>query len=279
MIITKTVPEISKHLNGKRNENRTIGFVPTMGALHKGHLSLINESQNKNDITVCSIYVNPTQFNNNEDFDNYPHTIEEDILLLENLKCDYLFLPTYEEMYPSKTNLSFNFGLLESVMEGKHRPGHFNGVALIVSKFFNIIRPDRAYFGQKDFQQLAIIRKLANDLSFGIKIISCPIIRENNGLAMSSRNERLTKNEREEASKIHKSLNLIKDLYHQKKSIQSIKKNIHEYFENTRIEVEYIEFADSSTLQPIEVADFDREIIVCIAVFLGNVRLIDNMIL
>ena len=248
MVIIKTITEANQILKQLKLQGKTIGLVPTMGALHQGHLSLINQSKNENNITICSIYVNPTQFNRSEDFDNYPNTISEDINLLEKINCTYLFLPDLKEMYPNKTILKFDFGSLESAMEGAHRPGHFNGVALIISKFFNIINPDNAYFGQKDYQQLAVVRQLTKDLFFNVKIRSCPTIREESGLAMSSRNKRLSKTDKIEAAKIYEALLLTKDMCKKNQPIENILDRVETLFDNTSIELEYLEIATQKLL-------------------------------
>lgn len=258
------------------NINSTIGFVPTMGALHNGHLSLIDKSKSENELTICSIFVNKEQFNNSEDFNKYPINTDVDIKLLEKNGCDILFLPTSDEIYSEKPIIKFDFGHLETTMEGAFRPGHFSGVALIVSKLFNIVNPNKAYFGQKDFQQLAIIKQLVKDLSFNIDIVSCPTIREQNGLAMSSRNLRLSKSEQGEAALIYKSLEMTKDLLI-KKPISEIKSELKNIFNNSNIDLEYLEIVDSNTLISINEYNIENETTICIAAHLGNVRLIDNI--
>lgn len=258
------------------NINSIIGFVPTMGALHDGHLSLIEKSKNENEFTICSIFVNKEQFNNSEDFNKYPINTDSDIKLLEQNGCDILFLPTSDEIYSEKPIIKFDFGYLETTMEGAFRPGHFSGVALIVSKLFNIVNPNKAYFGQKDFQQLAIIKQLVKDLSFNIGIVSCPIIREQNGLAMSSRNLRLSKKEQQEAGIIFKTLNITKDLLG-KKPIDEIKTEVVNLFKSTNLDLEYLEIVDTNTLISINEYKIENETTICIAAHLGNVRLIDNI--
>ena len=190
----------------KESAGKTIGFVPTMGALHQGHLSLIKASQDQSDITICSIFVNPIQFNKKEDLEGYPRHTEEDLEMLKSVNCEVVFVPSIEEMYPSAHQKQFDFGKLGEVMEGEHRPGHFNGVAIVIERFFNIIHPQFAFFGEKDFQQLAIIKELAKQLNSSTKIMGCPIFREENGVAMSSRNERLSNEERAQAKVIFESL-------------------------------------------------------------------------
>jgi pantoate--beta-alanine ligase len=196
MILCKTKAELKAILDQAKSLNHRIGFVPTMGALHEGHLSLVSQSKTETDLSVVSIFVNPTQFNNQSDFDNYPITLETDCQMLASLETDVLFLPSVEEMYPEKDTRQFELGGLDRMMEGKFRPGHFNGVAQIVSNLFEAVMPNKAYFGQKDFQQLAVIRYMTQSMNYPIEIISCPIVREPDGLAMSSRNMRLSPNQR-----------------------------------------------------------------------------------
>ncbi|MBA3970581.1 MAG: pantoate--beta-alanine ligase, partial [Bacteroidetes bacterium] len=228
MIIFNSIQELKNQLNSIRKQKRIIGFVPTMGALHQGHISLVDAAKRECDVVVCSIFVNPTQFNDLSDLEKYPRTLESDCKLLESANCDILFAPPTLEVY-SEAELELkrnkiedkswtlgknvDFGALGGVMEGEQRPGHFNGVAQVVSKLFRIVEPNKAFFGQKDFQQLAIIRSMVKQLEMPVEVISCPILRESNGLAMSSRNERLTKKERELASIISQTLFTIKEYY------------------------------------------------------------------
>ena len=194
----------------KKNKGKSIGFVPTMGALHEGHMALIKNAQSLCDIVICSIFVNPKQFNKESDLVNYPNTLERDTLNLKEVNCDIVFIPSVEEIYPkNRIDKQFDFGALATEMEGEHRPGHFNGVALVIDRFFEIINPTYAFFGEKDFQQLAIIKALVEKLNSSIKIIGCPTVRETSGLAMSSRNERLIEDEKEEASAIFKALSFV----------------------------------------------------------------------
>lgn len=294
MIIFNTIEQLQNHLNSIRIPKKIIGFVPTMGALHTGHISLIDKAKADCDIVVCSIFVNPTQFNDLSDLDKYPRTLESDCQLLEKANCDIVFAPEVKEMYSdaelelkrqkiedkSWTNgKSVDFETLETVMEGAHRPGHFNGVAQVVSKLFRIVEPDKAYFGQKDFQQLAIIRSMCKQLEMPIQIIACDIIREPNGLAMSSRNERLTKQERDLAGIISKALFNIKDLY-TSKSVSELKVLGNKLIQTVpSIKMEYLEISDAETLQPISDFKHSKSAVVCIAVKLGDVRLIDNVVL
>lgn len=273
-----TINEMRAEAEKLRISGKTIGFVPTMGALHDGHLHLIRASVSENDITVCSIFVNPTQFNNAEDFRLYPRIEEQDALMLEAADCDILFLPSAAEMYPAAARVHFNFGELETVMEGTHRPGHFNGVALIVSKLFHVVQPHRAYFGQKDLQQYAIIRQMVADLNFNLEVVRYPIVREESGLAMSSRNRRLTDRQREVAPQLHNALVMAKDML-SSYSVAQVENAVAEYLNDyPEIALEYFQIADSVTLQPVKPAEHPQEVALCLAAFLGEVRLIDNII-
>ena len=294
MLIINSIEQLKNHLNRIRDQKKIIGFVPTMGALHQGHISLIERAKTVCDVVICSIFVNPTQFNDLSDLEKYPRTLIADCQLLEAAKCDIVFAPEVVEMY-TKEELELkkqkiedkswtkgkkvDFGDLEKVMEGAQRPGHFNGVAQVVSKLFRIVEPHKAYFGQKDFQQLAIIRSMVIQLEMPIEIISCEIMREPNGLAMSSRNERLTKEERVLAAVISKTLFKIKaDCF--LKPISALLKDGTELIRSQPLmSLEYLEIADSETLQPINAIDPSKSAVVCIAVKLGAVRLIDNVVL
>ncbi len=263
----------------KSNSNSKIGFVPTMGALHKGHIELVKRAKEENDLSVCSIFVNPTQFNNPEDLLKYPRTIEEDCKKLEEIGCDLVFAPTSDEMYPSKPSLKFDFGLLEHIMEGKFRPGHFNGVGIVIAKLFNLIKPLNAYFGQKDIQQVAVIKSLVKDLYFDLKIIVCDTIREKNGLAMSSRNVRLSDDAKSVASKIYESLILAKKLLIMGESAEMTKIKINNFYKNfPQFELEYFEITDYNSLKNIAIHDPKGQTAVIIAVYLDGVRLIDNLV-
>ena len=261
-----------------RKAGKTIGFVPTMGALHEGHLNLIRASAAENDVTVCSIFVNPTQFNNSEDFRLYPRIEQQDAQMLEEVNCDILFLPQPDTMYPVVSKVKFNFGELEAVMEGAHRPGHFNGVALIVSKLFHLVQPHKAYFGQKDLQQYAIIKQLVADLNFNLELVRFPIVREKDGLAMSSRNRRLTETQRATAPHLYKALQLAEQTL-KNGSIPAVKTAVNAYLGNyPEIKMEYFEIADPDTLQPLTEIQRPMEVAFCLAAFLGEIRLIDNVI-
>lgn len=279
MEILKTKSEIKSRINELKSKGLKIGFVPTMGALHLGHISLLKKSTEENDITVCSIFVNPTQFNNPDDLQKYPRTFETDCEILERNNCNIVFNPSESEMYPEPDNRVFDFEGLDKVMEGKFREGHFNGVAQIVSKLFEVVHPHKAYFGIKDFQQLAIIRllnrKYLNNLN--IEIVSCEIIRESDGLALSSRNVRLNAEERYEAILISDILYKAQARY-KNFTVEALKELVFNTIdENQHMETEYFEIVDENTLQPIQNWNDSEIIRGCIAVYVGEVRLIDNV--
>lgn len=279
MFIFEDITGLKNYLK-REKQPCNIGFVPTMGALHQGHLSLIDKAKAENDVVVCSIFVNPTQFNNAEDLKKYPKTIEEDKKLLEAHHCDVLFLPDTHTMYPAPTQTSFSFGHLEKIMEGEHRSGHFNGVALIVSKLFHLVKPDKAYFGQKDLQQYLIIRQLAQDLLFDLEVVCCPIVREDDGLAMSSRNLRLTPSQRPVASKLYEALMLARHSLLEGYGVSKTKQTINNFFGDVSdLQLEYFEIVKSATLEPIDALDHTFQVSLCIAAFLGEIRLIDNVFL
>ncbi|MFM7078734.1 MAG: pantoate--beta-alanine ligase [Bacteroidota bacterium] len=278
MLILKTIEQVRAQIEKGVANGLKIGFVPTMGALHQGHISLITKAKKENDLVVASIFVNPTQFNDPTDLINYPKTPEQDHSILEKNGCDILFEPTADEIYDDSYDPpAFDFGILDKTMEGAQRPGHFKGVAMVVYRLFQIIPAHRAYFGEKDYQQLAIIRKMADDQKLPIQIIACPTIREADGLAMSSRNIRLTAQERKLASVIFESLiecnNLINSV-----GLSDAKKTISSKIEATGVfKIEYVEIADAQTLQPIERADIQQQMRVFIAAKASKTRLIDNM--
>lgn len=280
MEIFEEIEPLRAFLKGKRDALNSIGLVPTMGALHAGHLALISASRAENDVTVSSIYINPTQFNNKADLDKYPRTREADVKLLEAEGCDVLFAPQNSEMYQGHQSLTFDFGALDKVLEGKFRPGHFSGVALVVSKFFNIVEPDRAYFGQKDYQQFQIINRLKEELKFSIMLRSVPIIREKSGLALSSRNQRLSEQDKINALFLFKTLKEAKEQLLNGKSfakIQSEASHNVQFYQGVKLE--YFELADKNTLQPLEKTNDFKNGILLIAAFVNDVRLIDNMLL
>ncbi len=279
MRIFNTITETQNFLKSQQKVGKTIGFVPTMGALHAGHISLIERAKRENDLAVCSIFVNPTQFNNPEDLKKYPRTLERDCELLSPANCDVVFAPSAEEMYPNLLQLRMDFGTLETVMEGKFRPGHFNGVGIVVSKLFNIVKPDKAYFGLKDLQQVAVIRQMVQDLSFDLELIPCPTLRETDGLAMSSRNTRLSTEARSFAPQIYKVLTLAKEKLQAGATTNATQKLVSQHFKKfPAFQLEYFEVANFDTLQPIETKIADGKTALCIAAFLGGVRLIDNIV-
>jgi len=278
MLIFKTKKALSEFVVSQKQSGAIIGFVPTMGALHAGHVSLIRNSLDQTDITIASIFVNPTQFNDKNDFTNYPRKTDKDIEMLELSGCHALFLPTEEEMYPDPDTRIFNFDGLDRLMEGEHRPGHFNGVAQIVSKLFDAVSPHKAFFGQKDFQQLAIIKKMVGQLKFSIQIVSCPIVREPDGLAMSSRNSLLTDEHRSAAPVIYKTLLQAKEKAIELNVIE-LKQWVADAINKTGLlKVEYFEIVDNTELTPVTDIRNGRINVGCIAIWAGKVRLIDNIV-
>ncbi|NVO01149.1 MAG: pantoate--beta-alanine ligase [Bacteroidetes bacterium] len=279
MKIFKSILLLNNFLNEIRSQNKTIGFVPTMGALHSGHLSLLKKSKSENDFTICSIFVNPKQFNNKEDLEKYPRNIEDDIEILKTVNCDILFCPSEEEMYPEKNDEIFDLGGLDKVMEGKYRPGHFNGVAIVVKRFFDIIMPNQAYFGEKDFQQMRIIQHIVGFNKMPIQIVPAPIERENDGLAMSSRNVRLNQEERKIAPKIYQTLLNAKEMAINCTFSEVINYVNREIASIKPFKLEYFEIVNIQNLKSVEDFSEKKNCIACIAVYLGDVRLIDNIIL
>lgn len=267
------------YLKTIKTTNSTIGFVPTMGALHQGHLALMQRSLKENDDTVVSIFVNPTQFNNPEDLAKYPRTLEEDVKKMRGLSDKMiLYAPSVEDIYEGKTiSQDFDFDGLENQMEGKFRPGHFNGVGTIVKRLFEIVTPTNAYFGEKDFQQLQIVKKMVKKNHLPVNVVGCPIFREENQLAMSSRNERLTPEERKEASIIYKTLTEAKEIFKTKTPEETIEFVKNSFRDNPRFELEYFVIADESTLLPIENKIKDKNYRAFIAVFVNSIRLIDTI--
>ena len=277
MKVFTTKKELQQHLQQIKNANKSIGFVPTLGALHQGHISLIEQAQQGNDVVVCSIFVNPTQFNDPKDLEKYPRTLEADIAMLEQVNCDVLFNPPVSEIYDDNEHWHLEIGPMEQLLEGKSRPGHYQGVTQVVSKLFNIVNPDTAYFGQKDYQQFSIISKMVDLLKMPVRLVMCPIKREADGLAMSSRNIHLTATDRQHALILSKTLNWVKEnfdiskmqqLQHEAESIISAVEGV---------EFDYFEIADGKTLLP---ADSHSQITVAlVAAKVGKTRLIDNVIL
>lgn len=277
MIIVKTVVALQEQVKEAKQQSKKVGFVPTMGALHAGHLSLVAEAKNTCNYVVTSIFVNPTQFNNLDDLKHYPRTIEKDCEMLELHGVDAVFIPSVEEVYPEEDKRLFDFGALDKVMEGEHRPGHFNGVAQVVSKLFDMVTPDQAFFGEKDFQQLAIIKAMVKQLKLDVEIVPCPIVREEDGLAMSSRNERLTEEHRSVAPLIAQVL-LDSKLKSQKLSVAELKKSVaNAIAAEPLLELEYFDIANALTLESSRSWDDEGDKVGCIAVFAGDIRLIDNI--
>ena len=278
MKIFNTKQEIKLYLASQKEENKAIGFVPTMGALHKGHLSLIKKAKKKNDIVVVSIFVNPTQFDNKEDLIKYPKTIENDTKLLKSVSCDVLFFPSVEEIYENNIlSEKFDFDGLENQMEGKFREGHFDGVGTIVKTLFEIVEPNRAYFGQKDFQQLQIIKKMVKKHRLNVKIKGCAIYREEDGLAMSSRNTRLSKEHRKAAPFIYKTLKKARKKFGKENAIKVTEWVENQFKKHSFLELEYFTIADEKTLETVKNKESNIKYRAFIAVFAGEIRLIDNI--
>ncbi len=283
MLVCKTISQIRSALKPYYAE-KSIGLVPTMGALHEGHLSLIQASKQENDLTVCSIFVNPTQFNNQADLLNYPRVLAQDLEMLREVGCDYVFAPEESEIYPQPLSLGIDFGDLERTLEGAYRPGHFKGVGVIVAKLFNIIQPQKAYFGQKDLQQVMIVSQLVSQLNFNIQLKACPTVREKDGLAMSSRNRRLSEAQRQIAPKIYQALQLAEKALKNHASVESAKKTALQLLNDFSVfEVEYFEIVSAENLVQLppsmKVKEFGKPVAVCTAVKLGDIRLIDNILI
>lgn len=279
MKLCTTILQLSEALALHRENDERIGFVPTMGALHEGHLSLVKKAGEENNVVVISIFVNPTQFNDPKDLEHYPRTLDADMEKLSGIKCDYIFAPQVSEMYPEPDTRIFNFGELETVMEGAFRPGHFNGVAQVVSKLFMMVNPHKAYFGLKDFQQLAIIKTMVKQLEIPVEIVPCEIVRENDGLAMSSRNALLTEEHRAAAPLIFKTL-LAAQKRTKRYNVDEVKQWVAEQINaHPLFDVEYFNIVDDTSLQDTTSWDEPTVKIGCIAVYAGKIRLIDNVIL
>lgn len=277
MITINSVSELRETVSKFRNEGKTIGLVPTMGALHEGHLSLVNRCRKENDVVVVSVFVNPTQFNNKEDLRTYPRTEEADRALLESAGCDIAFMPTVEEIYPEPDTRVFALGRVAEVMEGAMRPGHFNGVAQIVSKLFMFVEPDHAYFGEKDFQQIAVIRSMVKSEGFKLEIVPCPIVREADGLAKSSRNVRLTPEMRKVAPNIARILNESKE-YAKSHTVGETEKYVVDAINSyDGMEIEYYQIVDGISLEHLTSWDETGYAVGCVTVYCGDVRLIDNI--
>ena len=281
MIIFKEPVRLSLFLLQQVKQNITTGFVPTMGALHKGHIALIQNAVNENDLVICSIFVNPSQFNDPKDFEKYPKTIENDIYLLEKAGCAILFLPTTNAIYPNglQPTRRYELGPLEHILEGKYRPGHFQGVCQVVHRLLDIVSPGKLYLGQKDFQQCLVLKKLIELLDLDTELVISPTLRETDGLAMSSRNLRLTPDERAIAPAIYQTLTEIKNNLQDGSSISTLKQNAISQLTEKGFKVDYVEIADRNNLEPINEYDSNHNLVALAAAYLNNVRLIDNLIL
>ena len=277
MKVLKSKKTLIDYVERQREMGKKIGFAPTMGALHEGHLSLYKAAKKENDEVISSIFVNPTQFNNPDDFQKYPKTLEKDLELLEKAGVDAVYVPNVEEMYPDGLNSKkYDFDGLENEMEGKYRPGHFDGVGTIVEELFRQVQPHNAYFGEKDYQQLAIIKKMVEKTKLPVKIHGVPTLREEDGLAMSSRNVRLTETQRKEATIIYETLEKVKEWF-KVLSVEEIKLRVLEIFRNSNFELEYFVIADEKTLKETDYFYKDKNYRAFIVAYAGNVRLIDNM--
>lgn len=279
MKVCHSIPEIRQQLGDIRNTS-IIGFVPTMGALHQGHVSLVRASKENANVTVASIFVNPTQFNKIEDLEKYPRTLERDLEQLNSAGCDFVFVPEAHEMYPGKPEIKIDLGPITGELEGKFRPGHFNGVGQVVSKLFNIIQPDIAFFGQKDLQQFYVIKKMIDELNFPVQLQMVSTQREPNGLAMSSRNMRLSEDDQEHASLLFRSLLEAKELLKTSNDVKQAKSIVRELFDNSnRLELEYFEVVQTTDFKPLNTVIEQDKTALCIAAEIGGVRLIDNLLL
>jgi pantoate--beta-alanine ligase len=277
MELVHTAADLQQIISNVKVLGKSVGFVPTMGALHPGHLSLVEQAGSSSDYVVVSIFVNPTQFNDKGDLEKYPRNLEQDLMLLKNTPCNLVFAPGVNEMYPEEDTRVFDFGAMGEVMEGKHRPGHFNGVAQVVSKLFDMVQPHKAFFGEKDFQQLAIIKAMAKQLNYEVEIVPCATVREPDGLAMSSRNQRLASGQRKSAALISRTLFEAvgkKNIYTVEELKNRVVKNIDS---DENLETEYFEIVDSESLQAIGSWEEKVNKRGCIAVYCGEVRLIDNV--
>lgn len=279
MKVCYTIQDLRQQLAEVRNTSK-IGLVPTMGALHQGHISLVKASKMNAQITVASIFVNPAQFNNLEDLEKYPRTLEDDLDKLESAGCDFVFVPEASEMYPTTPELKIDLGPITSELEGKFRPGHFNGVGLVVSKLFNIVQPDLAFFGQKDLQQFYVINKLVEELNFSLRLVMVPTQREISGLAMSSRNMRLSEADRNEASLLYKALQEAQKKLELHSIVAEAKQLVKELIDRSdRLHLEYFEVVQTTDFKPLEIVEMKDKTALCIAAEIGGVRLIDNLLL
>ncbi len=281
MLIFKKINHLQQYISTEKSKGKTIGFAPTMGALHLGHTSLIGLANTECDISVCSIFVNPTQFNDPKDLEKYPRTTEKDVELLLRYDCDVLFLPDVEEVYPPNQVIAqpFDFGSLATVMEGEFRPGHFNGMAQVVRRLLEIVQPDALYMGQKDFQQFSIVANMLRQMKSDIRLVMTPTIREADGLAMSSRNVRLTQENRILAPRLYEILSQLKEAVLSKKDIEKAKETAYSVMSQLEdFKPEYVDVVDGYTLQTIKNIDEHEFVVTCLACWAGNVRLIDNVV-
>ena len=280
MLIFTKITELHGYLSQIRANNKTVGFVPTMGALHEGHVSLIRYSKQACDYTICSVFVNPTQFNDKSDLERYPRMPEKDAALLQSAYCDALFMPLVSEMYPDKDEKAdFNFGYLDKILEGEHRPGHFNGVAQIVKRFFEIVKPDKAFFGSKDYQQVMIVKALVKQMNSGIEIVACPILRDPDGLAMSSRNALLSVEERKTAGRIPQLMNEAKKIAAEKGAEAAKLFIAAEVSQVPGMKLDYYELCNADTLEILNQLSPAVKTVSLIATFVGKIRLIDNLLI
>lgn len=280
-VVFEKKQSLAERLNPARSQDKRIGFVPTMGALHQGHLSLLKRAKEENGLTVCSIFVNPTQFNQPEDYSRYPRNLKKDLDLLEAIGVDVVFAPTKEEMYPQNEpqDVPFNPGFLGQVMEGEHRPGHFSGVATIVKKLLDTVQPDRAYFGQKDYQQYLIIRKLVDDYRMPVEVVLSPTVRAESGLALSSRNERLSEEQRQQATALYRLLQEAAQRWKSGVSAADLQQwGLQHLEQDTALKPEYFCIVNAATLQPIKEGQQEQQALIATAAWIGGVRLIDNII-
>ncbi|HEY5511462.1 MAG TPA: pantoate--beta-alanine ligase [Prolixibacteraceae bacterium] len=278
MELFRKINELKSVLDADRQNGLSIGLVPTMGALHRGHLSLVDRAAEENDRVVVSIFVNPTQFNDPNDLKNYPRNLDKDLMLLSTRSCDYIFSPNVEEMYPEPDTRKFDFGSLETVMEGKFRPGHFNGVAQVMSKLFAVVEPHKAYFGRKDFQQYSILKNMVNRMKLPVQLVPCDTVREADGLAMSSRNALLSKEHRMVAPRIYQ---ILKEAQREAGNLspEDVRRHVIEKTNSVSLlRLEYFEIVDELTLQEVSSWKEEGVKVGCIAVFAGSVRLIDNIV-
>ena len=279
MIVYQRIVDLQNALFPLHKQGKKIGLVPTMGALHAGHASLVENSVAQNDVTVVSVFVNPTQFNDKNDLRNYPRTLESDCDLLEKVGADFVFAPSVEEMYPTPDHRQFEYPPGSTVMEGAHRPGHFNGVCQVVSRLFYIVRPDRAYFGEKDWQQIAVVKAMVKALSLGVEIVECPIVREEDGLAKSSRNTLLSPDERAIAPAIYRALKESVDYAKTHTVAETHDKVVEDINSVEGLDVEYFSIVDGNTLQDVSSWDDSHYVVGCITVYCGKtpIRLIDHI--